>query len=65
MTNLEQALAMILEAIEHNRATGNAHALVTLLRRKEAICAALAAPEHSWHEPMSPAQAPATQRRAA
>src|SRR5262249_47873835 len=45
MTTLEQALASILELIEKAKAAGNSLALATLMRRKQAICAALAAPE--------------------
>jgi hypothetical protein len=51
MTNLEHRLASILESIEHARAAKNALALVALLQRKDAICAALAAPEQSCHDP--------------
>jgi hypothetical protein len=45
MTTLEQALAGILELIEKARVAGNSLALATLMQRKDAICAALAAPE--------------------
>ena len=45
MTSLEQALASILELIEKARDAGNSLALATLMQRKNAICAALAAPE--------------------
>jgi len=45
MTSLEQALASILELIERARIAGNTLALTALLQRKDAICAALAAPE--------------------
>jgi hypothetical protein len=45
MTTLEQALARVLELIEKARAAGNALALSALNERKQAICAALAAPE--------------------
>jgi hypothetical protein len=45
MTSLEHALARILELIEKAKAAGNSIALSTLTARKEAICAALAAPE--------------------
>ena len=51
MTILEQALATILESIESARASANTQALAALLARKEAICAALAAPEQWWHDP--------------
>lgn len=51
MTSLEQALARILESIEDTKQTGNTHALNMLLRRKHAICAALAAPEQAWADP--------------
>ena len=49
MTNLERALACILESIEDARTERDALALSGLLQRKDAICAALAAPEH-WHD---------------
>ena len=49
MTNLEQALAGILQAIAEARSAGHARILPALLQRKERICAALAAPEHAWH----------------
>jgi hypothetical protein len=45
MTSLEQALVSILELIEKAKAGGNSLALATLMARKHAICAALAAPE--------------------
>ncbi|HSR81092.1 MAG TPA: hypothetical protein VLL28_09970 [Hyphomicrobiaceae bacterium] len=45
MTSLEQALVSILELIEKAKAGGNSLALATLIARKHAICAALAAPE--------------------
>jgi Flp pilus assembly protein TadB len=45
MTSLEQALASILDLIEKAKAAGNSLALATLIARKHAICAALAAPE--------------------
>ena len=45
MTSLEQALASILELIEKARAAGNTLVLAALMQRKDAICAALAAPE--------------------
>jgi hypothetical protein len=45
MTSLEKALAGILELIEKARAAGNALLVDTLIQRKHAICAALAAPE--------------------
>jgi hypothetical protein len=45
MTTLEQALASILELIEKARVAGNSMTLATLMQRKDAICAALAAPE--------------------
>jgi hypothetical protein len=58
MTSLELKLASILELIEHARATKDALALAALLQRKDAICAALAAPEHSWCHPSEIAAAP-------
>jgi hypothetical protein len=45
MTSLEQALASILELMEKAKAAGNSLGLATLTQRKNAICAALAAPE--------------------
>jgi hypothetical protein len=45
MTVLEQALASILDLIEKARIAGNMLALEALMQRKDAICAALAAPE--------------------
>jgi hypothetical protein len=51
MTSLELKLASILELIEHARTAKDALALAALLQRKDAICAALAAPEHSWCHP--------------
>lgn len=45
MTTLEQALAGILELIDKARVAGNTLVLAALMQRKEAICAALAAPE--------------------
>jgi len=51
MTTLERDLASVLELIEKARAAGNGLALATLLQRKQAICAALAAPEHGWFPP--------------
>ena len=52
MTNLERALASILESIEDARSARDALGLAALLQRKDAICAALAAPEHHWHAPL-------------
>ena len=61
MTSLERDLAQVLELIEKARASGNGLALATLLQRKQAICAALAAPEHGWYPPqVDAAPAPAT-----
>ena len=65
MTSLEQMLARILELIEDTRTAGNAQALPALLRRKETICAALAAPEQAWHDPRAQAPSPTSQRQAA
>lgn len=61
MTNLEQALASILDSIERAKNAGNSLVLAALLQRRDTICAALAAPEHSWHVPH--AQAPNSVRR--
>jgi hypothetical protein len=65
MTSLEQTLAAIYASIANARASGNSQILAGLLARKEAICAALAAPEHCWHEPSDNAPAMLPQRRAA
>ena len=65
MTSLEHRLANILESIEHARAARNALALVALLQRKDAICAALATPQHCWHDPRERAPGSAVQREAA
>jgi hypothetical protein len=51
MTNLEQTLVRILASIEESAAADNPQALAVLLRRKEAICRALGAPEQAWHAP--------------
>jgi hypothetical protein len=51
MTNLEQAIAGMLESIEIAKNAGDSLALSALLQRKGTICAALAAPEHSLHSP--------------
>jgi len=51
MTSLEQALAAILRSIADAKESGNTEALSVLLRRKAAICAALAAPEQTWTDP--------------
>jgi len=65
MTSLEQTLADILAAIEQERGRGNPHAVLALLERKHAICAALAAPEQAWLETpvaiLTPASRPATE----
>ena len=65
MTSLEQMLASILQLIEDTRMAGNAQAIPALVRRKETICAALAAPEQAWFDPPASTAAPASQRRAA
>ena len=65
MTSLEQALARILKSIEEARESGNSQALAALLRRKHAICAALAAPEQSWYDPSEQAASAVAQRKAA
>jgi hypothetical protein len=65
MTSLEQTLAQIVEDIERARAAGNVMALAVLLQRKDAGCAALAAPEQAWAWPMpDPAEAQDVRRRA-
>jgi hypothetical protein len=53
MTRLERDLAQVLELIEKAKAAGNGLALATLLQRRQAICAALAAPEHAWYPPQA------------
>ncbi len=53
MTSLERDLAQVLELIEKARSSGNGLALMTLLQRKQAISAALAAPEHGWYPPLA------------
>jgi hypothetical protein len=50
MTSLELELASILESIGQARAARDPLVLAALLQRKDAICAALAAPEQSWYE---------------
>ena len=40
-------------------------ALAALLRRKQAICAALAAPEQAWHDPSEQAESAVARRKAA
>jgi hypothetical protein len=56
MTSLELTLAHVLASIEQARSDGRAHALITLLQRKHAICEALAAPEQSWVAPSTQGQ---------
>jgi hypothetical protein len=65
MTGLEQTLARILASIEEMKETGNSPALGVLLRRKQAICAALAAPERSWDHPSEQAEHADARRKAA
>lgn len=65
MTGLEQTLADILRAIEEAKAFGPSQTLSALLRRKEAICAVLAAPEHAWHCPDTQPVDLTAQRKAA
>ena len=65
MRNLEHVLAGILREIEHARTATDASALDALLRRKESICAVLAAPEHAWHHPRELAPSPIVPREAA
>jgi hypothetical protein len=55
MTYLEQTLATLLAAIDTANAAGPSPFLAALLRRKDAICAALAAPENGWHAGQAPA----------
>lgn len=54
MTSLERALVSVLDAIEQATKAGDPRMLRTLLDRKRAICATLAAPEQAWVAP--PAQ---------
>ena len=65
MTSLEEALAGILKSIEETRERGNSQALAALLQRRQAICAALAAPEQSWHDPSAQPASTVAQRKAA
>jgi len=65
MTSLEHALAALLKSIEETRASENSQALAVLLRRKHAICAALAAPEQSWNDPSEQAACAVAHRKAA
>ena len=65
MTNLERALAEIFGAIEQAGGSGNPQVLAALLRRKQAICAALAAPEQSWHAPIEQSSPAVSERKAA
>ncbi len=53
MTSLERDLAQVLELAEQAKASGNGLALMTLMQRKQAICAALAASEHGWYPPQA------------
>jgi hypothetical protein len=63
---LEQALARIIEEIEQARVAGNVMALAVLLQRKDAICAALSAPEQAWGWPVpDAAEAQEVRRRRA
>jgi hypothetical protein len=54
MTNLERRLASILTAIAEAGAAGPSAMLAALVRRRDAICAGLAAPEQA---PAIPARA--------
>ena len=65
MTSLEEALARILQSIEEARERGNSLALAALLQRRQAICAALAAPEQAWHDPREQAESAVARRKAA
>ena len=47
MTTLERTLASILTAIAEADAAGPSPMRAALVRRRDAICAALAAPEHA------------------
>jgi tRNA(Arg) A34 adenosine deaminase TadA len=53
MTGLELTLANILQSIAIAQTEGNTSALAALVQRKNTICAALAAPEQSWHAPQT------------
>ena len=53
MTNLERTLASILDSIEMAKNADHSLVLAAQLQRKDTICAALAAPEHSWHGPLA------------
>jgi hypothetical protein len=63
MTSLERTLADILHAIDCAKEAGNVAALAALLHRKTTICAALAAPEQSWHLAPLPGAMPVTRQR--
>jgi hypothetical protein len=69
MTYLERTLATLSEAIAAATAEGDAPLLASLLRRRDAIRAALAAPEQAWHTGPGNAATllarPCAQRRAA
>jgi hypothetical protein len=64
MTSLEETLAGIQRSIEEMKGADHSHALGDLLRRKQAICAALAAPEQSWPNPSEQADHNARRRAA-
>lgn len=59
MTYLERRLATLLKAIAAARAAGPSLQLAVLLKQKEAICAALAAPEHCLDPECASGTAPA------
>jgi hypothetical protein len=63
MTYLEQRLATLLKAIAAARAAGPSPLLAVLLKKKEVICAALAAPEHCLDPECAPGTAPAKSGR--
>jgi hypothetical protein len=64
MTSLEETLAEIQKAIEEMKGADYSQTLGVLLRRKQVICAALAAPEQTWPDPSEQADHDARRRAA-
>ncbi|MDX2205598.1 MAG: hypothetical protein NW223_22800 [Hyphomicrobiaceae bacterium] len=63
MTDLERTLALVVAALAEAREKGDALRITHLMRRRDAICAALAAPEHHAvpaAEPQAPTAASST-----
>jgi hypothetical protein len=61
MTNLERALARLLQAIAMAQEAGDEVGLAQLMRRRDRIRAALAAPEQAW--PLPPPRATSAKQR--